>query len=226
MSARQINIKDKSTFCVAPWVHACVTPTGHLTPCCQWLGKNTHYYTEFEDWINSDKMQSIRKSLDNGERIPECRMCWTSEDAGSVSTRQLYNNSFNTHFKDPESYTIDSLNIVTFDFKLGNLCNLKCIMCSGYSSSQLLTEYKLNQDKLKLIPFPTPPLDIDFSWPLNKEFKEFLDNHKNNIRWLKFTGGEPTLIPYIIDLLDEIPNPDKIIIHITTNATTINNKYG
>ncbi len=225
MSARQIKIKNENTFCVAPWVHACVTPTGHLAPCCQWLGNSTHYYTDFDKWVNSETMQSVRESLDNGEKIDECRMCWTSEDAGATSTRQQYNNYFKNYFKNPEQYKINSSDIVTFDFKLGNLCNLKCVMCSGYSSSQLLTEYKLNKSKLTPIPgFLKPPLYIDFSWPLNNKFKEFLDNHKTDIQWLKFTGGEPTLIPYIIDLLDEIPFPEKVIIFITTNATTINER--
>lgn len=115
--------------------------------------------------------------------------------------------------------------MVTLDLKLGNLCNLKCVMCDGKSSSQLMSEFKTNREKFGALNFfKKPPIEIDFEWPLTESFKNFLNQFKDRARWIKFTGGEPTLIPYVIDLLAEIPNPELVTVSLTTNATRINSK--
>lgn len=205
-----------TTFCVAPWLQACVNPDGKLTPCCQWEAPSQYMFTEFDSWVDSDEMQTVRESLANGQQISACNRCWSDERTGKRSLRQIYNTEF-------FQYLTDSVDVVTFDFKLGNLCNLKCAMCIGESSSQILAEYKTNQEKFnKIVGYRAPPLEVDFAWPLKPEFKDFLNRFKDRARWIKFTGGEPTVIPYVIDLLKEIPNPELVTISLTTNATRIN----
>ena len=207
-----------STFCVAPWLQACVNPDGKLTPCCLWDAPSQYSFNQFDQWISSTEMQNVRESLDNGEQILPCNRCWSAERIKRRSLRQIYNEEFFNYFT-------GAINTVTFDFKLGNLCNLKCVMCSGDTSSQLLTEYKTNQSKFdNILGYRPPPLDIDFEWPLKPEFKDFLNRFKDQARWIKFTGGEPTMIPYVISLLNEIPNPELVTVSLVTNATRINNE--
>lgn len=218
---------NSKTFCIAPWIHTCVRSTGQLTPCCQWRGEQQFNFVEFDQWVNSNSLQQTRKSLYAGERIASCINCWTEEDLGKRSLRQIYNSEFSKYFDfkklNPDGIADNTM--ATFDFKLGNLCNLKCVMCNGASSSQLMSEYKLNQRAFDLIDFyQTPLINLNFEWPLAKEFKDFLDKFKNQARWIRFTGGEPTIIPYILDLLDEIPDPELVTISLTTNATKINSK--
>ena len=218
---------NSKSFCIAPWTHTCVRPTGYLTPCCVWKGPQKFNYNSFDLWINSDEMKDARQSLHSGEKISACSACWDAENIGQKSLRQIYNLEFNKYFdfkKLNNNWMVDNT-VVTLDLKLGNLCNLKCVMCDGTYSSQLMSEYKTNQEKFdSLTFFRKPPIEIDFEWPLTESFKNFLNQFKDRVRWIKFTGGEPTLIPYVITLLDEIPNPELVTISLTTNATRINSK--
>jgi MoaA/NifB/PqqE/SkfB family radical SAM enzyme len=218
---------NSKSFCIAPWVHTCVRSDGYLTPCCVWRGPGEFKYSNFDQWVNSDKMKNVRQSLHSGEKISECSYCWGAEKIGQKSLRQIYNSEFSKYFDfkkiNPDWIADDT--IVTLDFKLGNVCNLKCVMCDGKSSSQLMSEYKGNKEQFNLLSFfKKPSTEIDFKWPLTESFKTFLDQFKNQARWVKFTGGEPTLIPYVIDLLDELSNPELITVSLTTNATSINTK--
>jgi MoaA/NifB/PqqE/SkfB family radical SAM enzyme len=216
---------DSKTFCIAPWVHTCITPTGKLTPCCVWKGPAEYSFTQFDEWINSFDMQQVRKDLHNGTKIKSCTRCWNDEENGKKSLRKIYNIEFSKYFdfsKLNKDWTADDT-VTTLDFKLGNLCNLKCVMCNGNTSSQLMSEYKIHIDKFqKMDYYDVPSTDVNFGWPESREFKEFLDKFKSQARWIKFTGGEPTMIPYVIKLLNEIPNPELVTISITTNAAKLN----
>jgi organic radical activating enzyme len=218
---------NNKTFCIAPWTQVCVFPTGKLSPCCNWKGETELDYTQYDQWINSQVIKNARQSLHRGEKISACSKCWTDESAGKKSLRQIYNVEFAKYFdfsKLNDQWTILDAS-VTLDLKLGNLCNLKCVMCSGASSSQLMSEFKTNLEYFQKLPyFKVPPTEVDFSWPLDKKFKTFLDRFKNQLRWIKFTGGEPTLIPYVHDLLNSIDNPELVTVSLTTNATQINSR--
>jgi molybdenum cofactor biosynthesis enzyme MoaA len=218
---------NSKTFCIATWAHACVQPTGHLTPCCVWQAPPEYKYQEFDSWVNSNEMIATRRELHSGNKISSCNTCWKDESAGKKSLRQIYNAEFSKHFDFKnlnQDWTVDS-STSTFDFKLGNLCNLKCVMCNGESSSQLMTEYRVNQDKFsKLTQFRAPAVGTDFAWPLSQEFADFLSRFKDQIRWLKFTGGEPTVVPYVIDILETIPHPELVTVSFTTNATQIDSR--
>jgi hypothetical protein len=219
---------NSKTFCIAPWTHTCVTPTGKLTPCCVWKGSDEYYFTQFDNWINSVEMQEVRKDLHNGTKIKSCSQCWNDEDNGKKSLRKIYNAEFSKYFdfsKLNKDWIVDDT-VTTFDFKLGNLCNLKCVMCNGHSSSQLMSEYKIHLDTFKNLDYYNiPNTDANYNWPDSEEFKNFLDKFKSQARWIKFTGGEPTMIPYVINLLNEIPNPELVTISITTNATKLNTEF-
>lgn len=216
---------NTKTFCIAPWTHTCVTPVGKLTPCCLWQGPSDYLFTEYDSWINSQELKDTRQALHNGDKISSCSQCWNNEDVGKKSLRQIYNKEFSKYFQFSslnDQWTVDN-GVSTFDFKLGNLCNLKCVMCDGNLSSQLMSEYKTYTDKFTNLDFfKTPSINTDFSWPETTEFKEFLNKFKDQIRWIKFTGGEPTINPYIIKLLKEIPNPNLVTVSLTTNGTKIN----
>lgn len=218
---------NSKTFCIAPWTQVCVLPTGKLSPCCEWKGDKSLDYTQYKQWMNSQAIKDARQSLHHGEKISACDKCWSDESAGKKSLRQIYNVEFAKYFdfsKLNEQWTVSDV-AITLDLKLGNLCNLKCVMCSGSSSSQIMSEFKTNTEHFEKLPhFKVPPVDVDFSWPLDEKFKTFLNQFKDQVRWIKFTGGEPTMIPYVHDLLNSITNPELVTISLTTNATQINSQ--
>jgi len=220
---------NSKTFCVAPWIHTSVTPTGHLTPCCIWKEKPTHLYKDFDDWINTEEMRDLRKKLHNGEPVDSCRHCYAQEKYGRLSQRQVYNVEFskfiNLRKLNTTDWTVSADDVCTLDLKLGNLCNLKCVMCGGNASSQIMTEYVQHKEKFgKIKNYWVPDTELDFAWPLSEEFKSFLSKFQQNLKWIKFTGGEPTLIPYVFDFLSAVNNPQDITVCLYTNATTYNDK--
>ena len=182
---------NSKTFCLAPWVSTCVTSSGKLAPCCNWSGTSDTNFRDFDSWINSDYLQDVRKRMYQGEKISQCDTCWKDESVGKQSLRKIYNLEFakfsNRDHINKNWQVTDS--ICTLDLQLGNLCNLKCVMCTPSSSSQLLTEYKANATKFNsLTGYSVNFLDKDFSWPLTDDFKKFLSKFQNQIKWIKFSS--------------------------------------
>lgn len=220
---------NSKTFCVAPWMHTAVTPTGHLVPCCMWKQKSTHLYTEFDSWINSEEMRTLRQQLHDGTPADACKHCYSQERYGRLSQRQVYNLEFskftNLRKLNTQDWTVTADDICTLDLKLGNLCNLKCVMCGGDTSSQLMTEYIKHRDKfIQIKNYEQPDTELDFAWPLSNEFQQFLSRFQHNLKWIKFTGGEPTLIPYVFDFLSQIEHPETVTVSLITNGTTYNDR--
>lgn len=219
---------NSNTFCVAPWAMTVVRPSGALVPCCVWKGKFDKKFFEYDDWINSDYMKSVRQSLHRGEKISACQTCWNDEDSGKVSQRKLFERDFYSEVQKYKSATnceVDAPS-VGIDLKLGNLCNLKCVMCFPNSSSQIMTEYKEHIDKFESMNYYEirPDLENNFQWPLSAEFVDFMTKFNHSIKWIKLTGGEPTMIPYVFDILDNIKHPETVSIELITNATKINDR--
>ena len=149
-------IPNKNTFCIAPFQHACVKSTGKLAICCVSKENKKYKYDEIVEWYNSDTLKHLRSDLVNGVKNPICNTCWISEESNKQSQRQVYNkhigkiieDHWDKNFKHNKKLldvisNINYKNINSFDLKLGNLCNLKCIMCNADSSSQLLAEARM-----------------------------------------------------------------------------------
>jgi MoaA/NifB/PqqE/SkfB family radical SAM enzyme len=219
---------NPKTFCIAPWTHAVVTSSGNLAPCCVWKGESAHTYKEFDSWVNSDDMRTLRQELHSGTYVESCNHCYSQEKYGRLSTRQVYNVEFSKFINlkklDTEDWEVNSEDVCTLDLKLGNLCNLKCVMCSGNYSSQLITEYKQYKNTFDKLDYSVQGVDKDFSWPLSDEFRGFLSKFEENLKWIKFTGGEPTLIPYVFDFLSEVKHPSDIAVSLITNGTIYNDR--
>ena len=83
-------------------------------------------------------MEDLRTKFKNGERPDGCQSCWQEEDAGKTSKRQ---NSIYKMNKSLQNWTPNSEPSLKFiDFKLGNVCNLKCRICGSWSSSKWAQE--------------------------------------------------------------------------------------
>lgn len=173
-------------------------------------------FTELEKYKISNQLKDYRQALDSGVKLPHCRLCWKQEAIGQSSQRMMYN-SWLTKTDDT---------ITSVEFKLGNLCDLKCVMCNGENSSQITTEYKMNQKKFDLLPstskFIKPGSPVEFNWPESEEFKNFAEQIGGDLREIILTGGEPTIIPYVVHLLSNITNPENVRLTMITNGNNTN----
>ena len=163
-------------------------------------------------------MENLRTQFRNGERPAGCQSCWQEEDAGKTSKRQ---NSLYKMKKSLEDWTPNSEPTLRFiDFKLGNVCNLKCRICGSWSSSKWAQEeldYGENPVALKNLK--------EGGWPKrNPQFFEDLKEDLEHVEYFEFTGGEPFMIKNHFKILEYCvekgyaKNQD---IHYNTNGTQL-----
>jgi len=246
-------LKKSKTFCVYPWFNLNNNTNGSLKLCCA-IFKNDHIKTtdgkdykinkdELDTVLNSDYMKSVRKKMGKGKFVSECVGCYNLENSGIESTRQPAMKDYlndNGHFVWMRDNLIDNIintsddgtldgKLLSLELRLGNHCNLKCMMCWGYSSS------KVNSERLVLLEKEDIPYWLSESWQDEKlaakenmlwyEDEQFLDNFKKvapNLQRLYVTGGEPTInkvLEDMIQILVEVGNDD-CYVSWTTNLTT------
>jgi molybdenum cofactor biosynthesis enzyme MoaA len=217
------------TFCILPWVHLATSSTGNLRVCCNGVpGKNLIlkedgnpykiYKDNIEEAWNSNSYQTIRKQMINGERPESCIRCFTEEDAGVRSVRQNVNNKWSY---DGELSEKADFNIKYLDIRLGNLCNLRCIMCNPYASNQWVKDWKsVNPD------FDESELSRlkHLDWPTDEKVWTNLLSIADTVKEIYLTGGEPTIIKEQHKLLDFFIDTDEsknITLKYNTNLTNI-----
>lgn len=106
------------------------------------------------------------------------------------------------------------------DFKLGNVCNLKCRICGSWSSS------KWAQEELDYGENPVARKNLtEGGWP--KKHPKFFEDVKDDLadaEYFEFTGGEPFMIKNHFKILEHCvekgyaKNQD---IHYNTNGTQL-----
>ncbi len=215
---------NKKTFCVAPWYSVFVNADKKLAPCCKFKSRD-YTYKQIEDYFKSPELEKVRQDLLNGVKNENCAKCWGDEEKGGDSLRLISNRTIakgtNTRILDQiENPKLE--NLKSFELVLGNLCNLKCVMCTPKLSSQLLAEANLNPELKKI--HGKDYKQKDFDWPKENDFVDWCNKHLPDAIHIKFTGGEPFIIPWIQTVLDKIPDEQKkkCILHFTTNLTIVN----
>jgi MoaA/NifB/PqqE/SkfB family radical SAM enzyme len=213
-------------FCVLPWISLETSPIGTVRPCClaedeikDELGnKYKLITTDLTTVQNSAYMQNLRQQFLDGEQPQTCRKCWNEERAGRTSKR-MHTLDRLKHIVTDTEWTQDAKPLTFIDFKLGNICNLKCRICGSWSSSQYAAEEVKFEGKDS---FHYQMLK-DGAWP--RENQTFWDNLAPllaEVRYMEFTGGEPFMIQEHFDLLSRLVDAGvakDVEIHYNTNGT-------
>lgn len=218
------------TFCPLPWIHLATRPNGDVRLCCtanasgagledvkdaglvQDNGKTLNLKdTTIEEVWNSAFMRNTRLDMLEGRIPSSCTKCFKEESVGIVSKRQwetvVWNERLDLNGIVNQTSTDGSLpiSIPYFDLRLGNLCQLKCIMCSPHDSSAWIKDWKLQYPKYKVT-----ELKQDQSWDKSYDYTwyqkgSFIDSMKEQAQYIKelyFAGGEPLLIPEHYKILE------------------------
>ena len=216
----------KSNMCMLPWTSVETRPGGEYRPCCVYKDDlkdaegetfTTKKHT-ISDVMGSQDMQDLRESFKRGEKPAGCVSCWKEEATGKTSKRQ------HMWYKAPQlgqlHVTKDLVAPRFIDLKLGNICNLKCRICSPHSSSQWVN------DMIKLDPSAKKKwkdYNNKGSWPRQQNvFMEDIENHIGEIMFFEITGGEPLMIKQQFDVLKKCVDKgvsQNIEIHYNTNGT-------
>jgi len=219
---------NPKTFCIAPWTHTTVHTDLTYKPCCYSFPKEK--FNNKDEWWNSEYMKNLRKSLWNGERHSDCARCWKEEDQGSPSLRNNYNTLFNkfANFNDIKESAKNNFVVKTeplsWDLRVGNLCNIKCVMCnSAYSSKIAEEDEEYSTQIIKLFPekqnFDNSSI---INWDTSQQGKELLKNIIKSARWVKLQGGEPLAVKTVRDFIENLHTDT--VLNITTNGTVLDKR--
>lgn len=191
-------------YCPLPFRHAYIDPDG-ISCCC----KTPRQSSTLSEWPDNQWLKQIQTKFLNNEIPQECRECQQSEQDFGHSLRT---NSVRDYGN--EIFTDTKIDFV--DYRSVNICNFKCRSCAPVFSHGIDQEVKNNPSLLKFWkPNQTKTVSVD---SINRDW--LLEN-LSQIRRLMFTGGEPTRIREIREILETIIERDEknIEILITTNGS-------
>ena len=237
---------ESKTFCIYPFYNINSNTDGSVKLCCN-IRDNSHVKkndgTEYnlgkdsidEIW-NSDYLKNTRSKMLAGEKVNDCKDCYRHEELSGSSSRTQSNKQYLHNpkilkavndFIITHKVSITHLNSV--ELRLGNVCNLACNSCWGYSSS------RVNDERMKILKQEdvtskyrvlwsselSIPDDIN-KWYKNSVYKANIETIAMNLERVYITGGEPTLIKENRTLLQNLIDSGNTncFISFTTNGTT------
>lgn len=226
---------NKNTFCGAPWFQIRNRQDMTKSMCCLVERTQTDLDTEAMsplEYLNTSKLQKMRRDMANGVKVPECNICWNVEKHKDFSYRMQINSSLegngkwlDTYFKNKKDYKTNM--VMMADIKIGNTCNFSCVMCNPSDSSMIYNEWVKQKDS----PFVKEYTDKDpdyFEKAKRQGFKqvnyrEYIESviENKHIKYIKLLGGEPLLDQKLLNMLYSIPEErkNKIELQIVTNGS-------
>lgn len=163
-----------------------------VAPCCRWSKNFQKFDGDFSQVLHSKKFVELRKKVESGKKLKECKKCYYEEKLGrSLSLRQKLN----------MQWRVDSVQVESLELNLNNVCNLACIMCDSHFSSRIWKEEN-----------PTLPANQGI-WRLKD-----IPNIPDTVKRIRFMGGEPLMTNVHRQVLRSIKDPSKVEIQYITNG--------
>jgi hypothetical protein len=250
------NILKNQSFCAMPFVSMMLNTDSFIRFCCIASGPNVTLRTQdnqkytvgkhsIEEAWNSENLKEIRRAMIRGEPIESCKNCYHQESINKDSYRMMMTREwiekigkdrfFELIKKSVETDFSEKLPLVYLDLRLGNLCNLKCRMCSPFNSSQIAKEHfdLWNDGEYQRVwsdQFGKNPehlkneqiwFDSNFLWD---EVIKMIPS----LRKVYMTGGEPTLIENNYRFMQECIHAganDQIELFFNINCTNVTDRF-
>lgn len=203
---------------------------GTLAPCCQYnyVDKDLPLYKyNQQQQFEQNTRSKIVSDLKRGLKHEGCRICWQQEKLGATSLRQSGNED-----KDQSGAHLE--------IRLGNHCNLKCVMCGPYASTLWFSEMKKNaQEFMQTDSYTLRSKSVDnktvvdaeyytSTWHTHETVVDFVKQNIDQLTSLNLSGGEPFLVPTFHKILDVITNSNKrteFTLQINTNGTILDKEH-
>jgi len=190
-------------YCPLPFKHAFVDSTG-VAVCC----KAPRQSIDLDQWANSEHVKNIQRQMLSGQIPPICQSCVNEEKITGRSLRTDSQQDYNY-----ERFVETAIDFV--DYRANNICNFKCRSCFPKFSHGIDNETK-NSTVLQKFYQPTSTKIVT----VNDANTEWIADNLHQIKRLMLTGGEPTRMPKIKSIVEQIVY-DKLDtqILITTNGS-------
>lgn len=249
-------LKGDKGFCILPFIHLSTRTDGSMQICCHANSSSTPENRapgcnrtddnqivnlkvhSAEKYWNTDFMTSVRKDMINGKYPRSCLQCYKEEALGYKSKRQWENEEWQNRINfDDILATVDENGNMPYgvhyvDMKLGNKCDLACVMCNPADSTQWIPDYN------KLISSSSEQLQREIYWNKselggynwwknNKSYWADIYKQLHNLKHIYIIGGEPTInnefkefLKYCVDN----NHAEHIELRFNTNGQTLDNE--
>jgi len=210
-------------WCPVPWSHIAVKSNGALRICSHsQSGGNKNTLLEkdgrtlriddINEALNSDTLKEVRLQFLNNEWPEQCRRCKIEQESGKRSRNQWEATMYDFTREDAERITlldgtVTEQRIFSMDLRLGNKCNLQCVMCyPGESNQWYKIQEQLTGSKVFMIDDVTYSTDghDHFEWVDQEEYYHLLTENAKHLQKIKFGGGEPWLVKQHLTLLNNL----------------------
>jgi len=214
-------LTQSKTFCMYPWVHIHAYPTGDAYPCCmsdmQHPIGNTRQNTLKEIW-NSSGLRDIRVNMLNEKSSSVCNNCYEKESAGFFSGRMSANKHHGHHIDKvrhtEDDGTLNNFEMVYWDIRFSNLCNLSCRSCGHiFSSSWYQDQVKLAGEDWK-----SKNKVLNYAGRTETDIWEQLIPHLDYVEQIYFAGGEPLLMEEHYKILEELERRGRFDVRLIYNT--------
>jgi radical SAM protein with 4Fe4S-binding SPASM domain len=208
-------LKESKTFCIYPWIHLHAYPTGEVYPCCHAEMKpgivgNCRKNTLEEIWKDTP-MEQLRADMLSETPNATCTRCYEQEESGFFSGRKSANKHHGHHIKKLETTPFE---MIYWDIRFSNLCNLKCRSCGHIFSSQWY------QDQAKLVggDWKDRNTVLNYAGRTETDMWEQLEPHLDYVEQIYFAGGEPLLMEEHYRILDELVRRKRFDVRLIYNT--------
>ena len=214
-------LSESKRFCMYPWIHMHVWPTGQAYPCCQSTSDpsfgNAHSQPMKEIW-NSKNFKQLRMDMLNDQPNPSCIKCYEQEESGFFSGRQSANKHHGHHIERTHATeadgTYNDFEMTYWDIRFSNLCNLKCRSCGHIFSSQ----WYQDQAKLAGKDWKKDNKPLVYAGRTETDMWEQLVPHLDYVEQIYFAGGEPLLMEEHYQILDELVKRKRFEVRLIYNT--------
>ena len=242
----------KNKFCILPFIHLSTRTNGAMQLCChansgsaedyRSIGHNRKDTGEFvyvdkdrpSEYWNTEYYKNIRKKFMQGKAPIECRACFKEEASGYRSKRQWENDEWSEKisFKDVlarvESDGTAPFDIKYADMKLGNKCDLACLMCNPGDSSKWIPDYNkliksdIDQETKNILEWRKEEGKLNW-YRHDSVFWKDIQSKLDTMESFYIIGGEPTInseFESFLDMCVKSGHSDHIKLRFNTNGLT------
>lgn len=224
---------DTKSYCILPYNHLSIDPTGQIRPCCNYNFHADNYPGVEKGWefkniidcegglLDAVPHRELRKDIEAGKKHDFCNRCWIVEDGGGFSYRQSWNQWFDA--AEPHQFRTN-INIEYLELTLGNKCNIQCRMCNPWSSS-MWADDMVNNPEINF--WKADMSEINFEWYDHPNFDKVFEEIIPTLKHLNMLGGEPLFVPKYYELLQRIIDSGRapeVSLQFNTNMLAVQDK--
>jgi hypothetical protein len=203
-----LSVATNNWYCPLPFRHAFVDSTG-VSACCN----TKRYPVSLADWPDHPELKKLQQEFLSGVVPAQCQPCVIQERTQGRSLRSDSNKDYNNEF-------IKETCIDFIDYRSSNICNFKCRSCTPMFSHGIAQEARSNTELIQFYGAQSQSETKTVS--VTDDNSGWIINNLSQIKRLMFTGGEPTAIPSIKKIVEEIVKHHRHVqVLITSNASFV-----